>query len=557
MNKAKALREGLQGGGILRVAGGHNPLGAKLAASAGFDAIWASGLEISAAQALPDANILTMTEFLRAAAAMNDAVPVPVIADCDTGFGNSTNVIHMVHKYERAGVAAVCIEDKRFPKTNSLVSGRQELATVAEFVGKIMAAKNAQASPEFLVIARVEALIAGRGRDEALRRARAYADAGADAVVIHSRAPGPEEVLAFAEAWQDRLPLAVIPTTYPSVSAQALEQAGIRMVIYANQGIRATIRAMRETYAEIYARGSSAPVEDRIATLDEVFEIQDLTGLQDSERLYLRAGRSEFTAVIPAAGDHLEEYSMTAIASDIPVACLDINGKTLLERQRETLNRAGISRICVIAGYKKEAIRLKGVDLVENPDYGSTGILHSLMCARRCLQGRVFLTYGDILFDDDTLESLLRAREDILLLVDPGFRDRNVPEGKALDLVTAERPPERPARRLGDPPNGRVRRIGPRVDPADAHYEFPGLMTLSAKGCEILREVYDGAAAQYGGRPFHGADRFERAGLVDLLQEVVNAGYEVACMERSSGWLEIHSFDDYRLACAMTGRGMP
>jgi phosphoenolpyruvate phosphomutase len=155
----------------------------------GFDTIWASGLEISAANAVPDANILTMKDYLEAASNINEAVSIPVIADCDTGYGNSNNVIRLVKKYEAAGIAAICIEDKCFPKVNSYIPGRQELAPLMEFVGKIMAAKDAQDSPEFMVIARVEALIAGWGLEEAWRRAEAYAEAGADAILIHKANP--------------------------------------------------------------------------------------------------------------------------------------------------------------------------------------------------------------------------------------------------------------------------------------------------------------------------------------------------------------------------------
>ncbi len=143
MNKTRKLRELFNSNELIRVMGAHNALGAKLVEKSGFDAVWASGPEISTSYALPDANILTMTDFFNAASSMNEAVNIPVIADCDTGFGNSNNVIHLVRKYEAAEIAAVCIEDKLFPKVNSFISGRQELAPIAEFVGKILAAKNA------------------------------------------------------------------------------------------------------------------------------------------------------------------------------------------------------------------------------------------------------------------------------------------------------------------------------------------------------------------------------------------------------------------------------
>mgnify|MGYP001346009017 CR=1 FL=1 len=180
-SRAARLRAALKKSGPLLVAGAHNPLSARLVEEAGFDAIWASGFEISASQAVPDANILTFSENLEIARGIANAVEIPVIADCDSGFGNAVNVIRTIREYEAAGVAGICIEDNIFPKRCSFYSGsRRELVSVEEHAGKIRAAKAAQRDPDTFIIARTEALIAGWGREEALRRARAYADAGAD-----------------------------------------------------------------------------------------------------------------------------------------------------------------------------------------------------------------------------------------------------------------------------------------------------------------------------------------------------------------------------------------
>jgi len=258
--------------GVIRLVGAHDGLSARLVETNGFDGVWASGLEISASHTVPDANILTMTQYLEASSVMNDAVSIPVVADCDTGYGNSSNVMHMVRKYEAAGIAAVTMEDKKFPKVNSFIPGRQELAPVAEFVGKILAAKNVQQSEDFMVIARTEALIAGWGQEEALRRAHAYVDAGADAILIHSKAKTP----AFTEAWDFSAPLVIVPTTYPMLSIEETDRLGIRMVIYANQGLRASIKAMDEVFAEIMREGKLDTIEDRITPLSTVFELQGM-----------------------------------------------------------------------------------------------------------------------------------------------------------------------------------------------------------------------------------------------------------------------------------------
>src|SRR6185437_13339418 len=181
----------------------HNPLAAKLAAAAGFDAIWGSGFELSASYAVPDANILAMGTHLEMMRAIGEVQDAPVIADIDTG---SVNVAYAVPRYVAAGVAAVVMEDKTFPKDSSLrADGRQELVPVSEFQGKIAAAK--AAAGEVVVVARTEALIAGLGETEALRRGGAYAEAGADAVLIHSKQKAPDEVLSFCRAWSGRVPL--------------------------------------------------------------------------------------------------------------------------------------------------------------------------------------------------------------------------------------------------------------------------------------------------------------------------------------------------------------
>lgn len=289
MEKAKKLRECFDKYEILRIMGAHNALGAKLIEKNGFDGVWASGLEISASHGLPDASILTMTDFLTAAQSINYATDLPVIADCDTGYGNALNVMNMVLRYESAGIAAVCIEDKKFPKVNSFIEGRQELAPADEFVDKIRAAKDTQKTEDFMVFARVEALIAGLGLEEALDRANLYADAGADGIFIHSKSKTPCEIFEFIKRWDRATPLILCPTTYSCIRYNERGLKGkVQMVIYANYGVRAQIRAMDAVFSKIYAEGTAHSVEAEIATMEDVFDIQDMSKLKEAEKLYLR-----------------------------------------------------------------------------------------------------------------------------------------------------------------------------------------------------------------------------------------------------------------------------
>ena len=268
----------------------HNPLSARLAAEAGFDAIWGSGFELSASYAVPDANILSAGQHLEMMRAIAATVDVPVIADIDTGFGNAINVAYTVPQYEAAGVSAVVMEDKTFPKDTSLrADGRQELVRVAEFQGKIEAACAARRDPDFCVIARTEALIAGLGQAEALARAAAYEAAGADAILIHSKQTTPDEVLAFIAAWSGRVPLVLVPTAYPQLREADIQALGkVGLVIYGNHAIRAAVGAMRDVFARIRQDGGIHGVDAGLPTVKEIIALQGDAHMRELERRYLK-----------------------------------------------------------------------------------------------------------------------------------------------------------------------------------------------------------------------------------------------------------------------------
>lgn len=268
---------------FVRAAGVNHALGGLLAEEAGCDAVWSSSLEVSACRGVPDASILTMSEYLEAAANIQKVLQIPVIADCDTGYGGTMNVAHMMHEYEAAGITAVCLEDKRFPKMNSFVGTGQHLLDTVEFATKIAVAKRAQTKPETYFIARTEALIVGQSVAAALERCRAYADSGADAVLIHSKAKTRDQITAFLDGWDFRVPVVVVPTTYPDWQIAEMRAAGVSVVIYANQGLRATVAALRDTYAAILRHGDSTVVEGSIASVRDIFDLQRLAEWQKLE----------------------------------------------------------------------------------------------------------------------------------------------------------------------------------------------------------------------------------------------------------------------------------
>ncbi|MEZ0230543.1 MAG: isocitrate lyase/phosphoenolpyruvate mutase family protein, partial [Planctomycetota bacterium] len=298
MEQAKRLRALLERKAPIVVAGAHSGLSARLVQQAGFDAIWASGFEISAAHGVPDANVLTQTETLSSAREMADATEIPVIADCDNGFGNAINVIRTVHDYEAAGIAAICIEDNVFPKRCSFYEGvKRELAAIDEHAGKVRAAKDAQRTKEFCVIARTEALIAGWGLDEALARGRAYADAGADMILVHSKQKTMDELKQFAAKWDRETPLVAVPTIYKTTKVDELYAHKYKLVIFANHALRASIKAMRETLAVLKKEQFAASVDDRIVKLQEVYDLVGVPDLEKNEAEYLPGGEEPVAAV--------------------------------------------------------------------------------------------------------------------------------------------------------------------------------------------------------------------------------------------------------------------
>jgi len=286
----RRLRERMAAAGLVQVMAAHSPLSALLAEEAGFDGLWASGFELSALYGLPDVSLVTMTQHLEMVRAIAERSTLPIVADIDTGFGNALNVIHAIRHYERAGAAAVVIEDKTFPKVTSLVAdGRQELLRVEEFQGKLRAALEARRDPDFLVIARTEALIAGLGEAEALARATAYEAAGADMILVHSKQKTPTEVESFIRAWTGKAPLVLVPTAYPDLTVARIKALGkVEMVIYGNHAIRAAVTSMQRVFARILADGGIQTVNKEIVSVEEIFRLQRMDQVKADEKKYLR-----------------------------------------------------------------------------------------------------------------------------------------------------------------------------------------------------------------------------------------------------------------------------
>ena len=490
--KTTQFRELLRSGRLEFLMEAHNGLSARIVEEAGFRGIWASGLSISAALGVRDNNEASWTQVLEVVEFMSDATRIPILLDADTGYGNFNNMRRLVRKLEQRGVAAVCIEDKLFPKTNSFInSERQPLADLEEFTGKIKAVKEAQSDPDFCLVARLEGFIAGWGLDEVMRRAEACHAAGADALLVHSKKTTPDQVLAFADAWKGRCPLVLVPTTYYSTPVEVFEQAGISVVIWANHNVRTSIAAMQTTSRRIFEERSIQSVEDAIAPVKEVFRLQDADELMEAEERYLPRTPDTARAIILAASRGAEMGEVTA---GIPKAMVAIGGTPLLHKLVAQFRASGIRRIVVIRGYAADKVHAPDVEFVENNEFEGTGELLSLSKALDHLEGDVILSFGDILFRKHILNNLLAEEHDIVIAVDAAWERRQDATGY-IDYITATRPY---ALRY-DEEEAFLIATGPRLERANIHGEWIGLMKMT---CARFRAGEGGARGAGATRRF-------------------------------------------------------
>jgi len=532
--------------------GAHNGLSAKLVEEAGFDTVWAGGLEISSAMCVPDANILSMAENLAVVRNITESVKIPVIVDSDNGYGNAINVMRMIEQYESVGVAGVCIEDNIFPKRNSFYVGvKRELEPINEFVGKLRAARKARSSDQFAIIARTEALIAGMGLDEALKRATAYSEAGADMILVHSKAKDASEVKAFSEIWKGSTPLVSVPTTYSGASVKDLQSLGYKMIIFANIAVRTSIMAMANSFSALKSSERLSHLEDSMVPLGRLFDIVGLDALKTNEQMFLSTN-DQRTAVILAAGF---DKRMMPLVQQLPKCMLQVRGKTIMERQIELLNTAGISDIVVVRGYMGDKIRYPNIRYYENASFANTNIVSSLFSAESEMDDEFVMIYSDILFDQSVLGKLLKAPGDICVVIDHAWRERpsdtGIPPEKTLDLVTTSKKFDG-SRFLDLDEENHVLTMAREIDRKLADGEFIGMAKFSKKGSQATREVYHEALEKYKDKPFHESSSIQMASFPDLVQELISRGHEVRSVDIFKGWMEVDDLYDYGTASAIT-----
>ncbi len=505
----------------------HNGLSAKIAEEAGFEGIWGSGLSISAALGVRDNNEASWTQVLEVVEFMADATKVPILLDGDTGYGNFNSMRRLVVKLEQRGVAGVCIEDKLFPKTNSFIRGTaQPLADPEEFAGKIRAAKEAQTDPDFVVVARVEALIAGHGMEEALRRGEMYRKAGADAILIHSAQRHPNEILGFKKEWGDRLPVVIVPTKYYTTPTDVFREYGFSVVIWANHQMRSAITAMQATARRIFVDQHLMNVEEEVAPLAEVFRLQGEKELEEAEKLYLPKSGAPARAIVLAAsrGEELGE-----LTENQPKAMVPIAGKPLLEHVAASFRAAGIRDITVVRGYKKDAVKATGVTFVDNDEFEKTQEVGSLKKAIGALEGTTLVAYGDVLFKKYIPEKLVDHDGDFVVAVDAKWEDSNN-RGRLADYAICSEPNSKRAL-FSD-----VTLVDIVNDPDSKGIsgEWIGFVKVSAAGAKVLREMINTLDER----------ALATLKMPDLLRQVTKAGHKVHVVYSTGDWLDVDSVAD-------------
>lgn len=509
----------------------HSGLSAKIVEEAGFKGIWGSGLALSASLGVRDNNEASWTQVLEIMEFMSDVTSIPILLDGDTGYGNFNNMMRLVKKLEQRGVAGVCIEDKLFPKTNSFLRGTaQPLAEVEEFCGKIMAGKDAQTDDDFVIVARVEALIAGWGLREALRRAEAYRRAGADAILIHSKKTTPDEIFAFLEEWAGRHPVVLVPTKYYTTPTEEFRKRRVSVCIWANHLLRGSIRKMQEIARQIQEEQNLLAVEDQVVPVAEVFRLQGDDELKEAEKKYLTAKGGEFTAVILAAS----QGSLGRLTDNLPKTMLRIGHASILEHSVDALREKGVKRIVVVAGYKREAVRLPDIEVVDNPDFASTTELDSLARALDRVETGCLVIFGDIVYRKYFLDILLNTSADVALIVDSSTG--RVPDHDANYYIYASKPNHSSALFEDDIVLLRAE-YGPR--PPDCQGEWTGMLKLEPAGLSKAKAYINAKRS---------AADWNKLRIIDMLNDLVEGGASVRVQYVMGNWADVNTLTDLHSA---------
>lgn len=533
MKKTTQLRKLLESRELEFLMEAHNGLSAKIAEEAGFKGIWGSGLSISAQLGVRDNNEASWTQVLDVVEFMSDATKIPILLDGDTGYGNFNNMRRLVMKLEQRGVAGVCIEDKIFPKTNSFLrTEAQPLADIDEFCGKIKAGQDTKLDDDFNIIARVEALIAGWGLAEAVKRAEAYRKAGANGILMHSKISKPDEILAFMKEWGERsqtCPVVIVPTKYYSTPTNVFREANVSVCIWANHQLRSAVSAMQNVTKTIYQEQSLINVEDKVVTVKEVFRLQNDSELEEAEKLYLKVADAEKPRAIFLAASRGAE--LKELTEDRPKVLIDINGKPLISQSIENFYEHDIKDLSIVRGYKKEAFKFPNIKYFDNDNFETTGELSSLLLAQKEIVDNCIISYGDILYRKYILSRLLEEKNDITIVVDATVSNRKV--DYVGDFITCSRAH---TKNLFDSPAELVSvKFGAFESNLSAHGEWIGLIKTNKVGSEIISKTLLELSTK---------ENFSKLKLPDLFQLLLERKVKINVMFIDGHWMDVDTYAD-------------
>jgi phosphoenolpyruvate phosphomutase len=531
INKKTQLKALIESKNLEFLMEAHNGLSASIAEEAGFKGIWGSGLSLSASLGVRDNNEASWTQVLDAVEYMVDATNVPILLDGDTGYGNFNNMRRLVKKCDRLDIAGVCIEDKIFPKSNSFLrEGKQPLADIEEFVGKIKAGLDARLDDDFCIVARTEAFIAGWGLAEALKRAEAYRQAGATAILVHSKLSHPEEIRAFTKEWANRSPIVIVPTKYYATPTEEFADMGISTIIWANHLLRSSIQAMQNTAAQIFREQSLINVEEKVAPLKEVFRLQKDDELVAAEKKYFQKHAHTSAIILAASRGSADLGNLT---QDKPKALLELGGVPLLQKTLTQIKNFGVLETVVVRGYKKEMFPTLGCTYINNEDYLQTSELYSLFLAKDHLQGELIIAYGDIVFKSFLLSLLADSSYDIAIIVDSNIEGReNDYRGDFVQCSSANAKNYQ----FETPVLLKTQFVEKSQIAFAPHGEWIGLMKTTPKGSIILRQACEELSRR---------ENFAELQIGDLLNHLIQNDHRVGIAYTEGHWMDVDNAQDF------------
>ena len=550
------LKEILEKKGFVRAIEVHNGLSGIIAndlqvqgtfETLEFDALWESSLTDSASKGLPDIELVSMDSRLATTEQIARVTNKPIIFDGDTG-GDISQFQYLIPRLEAIGVSAIIIEDKIFPKRNSLdATAKQDLENPKIFAAKIKAGKEMKKSRDFMIIARIESFIAGKGIDDALQRAEAYLKAGVDGIMIHSNEESPEKIKEFARKYKELStgmgfgkPLVAVPTTYNKITDSELKELGFNIVIHANHMLRSAYKSMEEVGKNILLNDNSHEANELCVPVKKIFDTVGYSTIVDKDKLLTLLP----PVIITAAGS--DSLASRIGQGEIPRPLIKINDIPLLERQISLFRQSGLNDINVVVGYKANLFNVPNINYIINENWEKTFAMHSLLLAKEKMKNGFIYINPDIIFEQELLNKMLKAEGDIVVAVDSSFPYHKHEVDKFLDMIVAKETGISSGFRGIKSKNKEIKKIGKKFDINEATHLALSFVKFSEEGAKNFIKVYEDCLKN-NKNPFQEVESINKADFSDILQEMIDRGYKVSYVETHKGWLELQTEKDFEL----------